>query len=630
MKRVVSLLLLAGVLLTGVLCFSSCGEQDDGAEISVYLTDRIWGFDPAKDCTDDSVLSVLYLLYEPLFTLDEDGDIHPALAKKYEYDKDTRTLTVTLRETYWSSGDRVTADDVVYAWKRILNPNNSFSAAPLLYGIENAREVKNGGTKTIDDLGLTVRDEGMTLLITLEDPDPTGETGEKVDLDAFLRNLTNVATAPVNYLAIQEGAYWSNTTYTTCYTNGPFKIQELKYDGGYFTLSRNDGYHRAEDSKKDVDYFVLPSFLRTQWEAVLDEETTEGQQTATDKENVEKQYDMLLEKVTKATEKTVFYMADLSLADRAAAKKNAVVTDSMSTYTYVFDTTNELFASPEVRTILSQVLDREYMVSLVTFGRAANGFVSYGVWDSTSARTGKSFRKQGGDLISSTAALTTEAALAQLNALDAPRGSFTLTYQDREETRAIAEYVKSRWEALGYTVELEPVTYYTYEVTNGGTNEKEVPNKYYTSALQYRFDKGDYDVIGIDYQMMSTNAVSVLATLTSNLNGNGVDYEKMNLAADKSGSFSRPNCAGYVNAAYDELVAKALATPNLKDRAELLHEAEKLLVADMPVIPLIFNQNFYVVNKSYLKGLDVNYYGYTLFTDARLKKYEQFLEDKKD
>ena len=50
----------------------------------------------------------------------------------------------------------------------------------------------------------------------------------------------------------------------------------------------------------------------------------------------------------------------------------------------------------------------------------------------------------------------------------------------------------------------------------------------------------------------------------------------------------------------------------------------------MPVIPLIFNQNFYVVNKSYLKGLDVNYYGYTLFTDARLKKYEQFLEDKKD
>ena len=77
-------------------------------------------------------------------------------------------------------------------------------------------------------------------------------------------------------------------------------------------------------------------------------------------------------------------------------------------------------------------------------------------------------------------------------------------------------------------------------------------------------------------------------------------------------------------------MAKALATPNLKDRAELLHEAEKLLVADMPVIPLIFNQNFYVVNKSYLKGLDVNYYGYTLFTDARLKKYEQFLEDKKD
>ena len=47
----------------------------------------------------------------------------------------------------------------------------------------------------------------------------------------------------------------------------------------------------------------------------------------------------------------------------------------------------------------------------------------------------------------------------------------------------------------------------------------------------------------------------------------------------------------------------------------------------MPVIPLVFNQNFYVVNKSYLKGLTVNYYGYTLFTDAKLKKYTRFFMD---
>lgn len=615
MKRIVSFLLLLAMCLTCALTLSSCGTEDEGAQISVYLTDRVWGFDPAADVTDDSVQSVMYLLYEPLFSLDEDGDIHPALAKKYDYDKDTATLTVTLRETYWSSGARVLASDIIYAWKRLLNPENSYSTATLLYDIRNAKSIKNGGGARLDDLGVYEAEMGNALTITFEDPD--------TNVDAFLRNLTNIATAPVNSRSVDGQPFWSNGTSSLCYTNGPFKIRDLDNNEGYFTLARNDGYHREEDSKKDVDYFVLPYFLRTQWNIDAD---------VTDTAHIEAQYDYLMQKATEAAEKTVFYMAELSLADRAAAKKKAEVSDSLSTYTYVFDTTNPLFEKSEVRTILSKVLDREYMVSLVTFARPATGFVSYGVWNATSSSKSQSFRKKGGDLISANAELTTAQAKEQLDALGAERGAFTLTYQQREDAQAIAEYVKEQWEALGYTVTLEPVTYYEcqYQKDNNTVDEDGNPvyTIYNTSALQYRYNKGDFDVIGIDYQMMSTNAVAVLATLTSDRNGNGVDYENYNLSADKDvTAFLRGNVAGYANAAFNELIATALQTANLKDRAALLHQAEEMLIADMPVIPLLFNQNFYVAKTSYLKGLEVNYYGYTLFTNAKLKKYRNFYLD---
>ena len=99
MKRIFSALM-ALVMLFGVcLGLTSCGEEDYGAEISVYLTDRIYHFDPAGEYTDDASVSVLYLLYEPLFLLDDDGDIQEGMAEDYDYDEDTRVLTVTLRES---------------------------------------------------------------------------------------------------------------------------------------------------------------------------------------------------------------------------------------------------------------------------------------------------------------------------------------------------------------------------------------------------------------------------------------------------------------------------------------------------------------------------------------------------
>jgi hypothetical protein len=53
-------------------------------------------------------------------------------------------------------------------------------------------------------------------------------------------------------------------------------------------------------------------------------------------------------------------------------------------------------------------------------------------------------------------------------------------------------------------------------------------------------------------------------------------------------------------------------------------------MADMPIMPLVFNQSFYVANTRLLKNLDVNYYGFTSFTDAKLKRYHNYFFPEED
>ena len=74
MKKIVSLLLTLSILVLCVSALSSCGApKDDGAEISVYLGERIYDFDPTDYYVDSNAESVMSLLFEPLFRLNANG-----------------------------------------------------------------------------------------------------------------------------------------------------------------------------------------------------------------------------------------------------------------------------------------------------------------------------------------------------------------------------------------------------------------------------------------------------------------------------------------------------------------------------------------------------------------------------
>ena len=253
------------------------------------------------------------------------------------------------------------------------------------------------------------------------------------------------------------------------------------------------------------------------------------------------------------------------------------------------------------------------------FGKAATGLVPSIVSDSS--KLSSNFRKNGGDLLSKTATKTVDEARAALAAISGyTPGAFTLTYYDCETDKAIAEYVKGLWHQLGYEVTLVPVSGVTVEYDDNGSIVE-----LSDSALQKAYESGEFDVIGIDYQMFSANGLSAFAQLTSNLNGNGIDLG-VGEGIDPSNPPSYealPNVLGYKNDAYDAKVAEALAEKNLSKRADLLHEAEELLLGDMPIIPLVFNQSYYA--SSGLSGIKFDYSGYPVFTKVSQKNYTKYL-----
>lgn len=590
MKRIICLLLALTCVLGSAAALTSCGApKDGGAEVKVYLGEKIYDFDPTDYYVDSTAELVMGLLFEPLFRVNEKGKLKcDGAADSYEVDEKKNKIVIDLKESYWSNGTRVKASDFIYAWSNVLlNPNDANPAAALLYDIENAVKIKNGEV-SMDDLGAKA---SGTYQITI-----TYRNG--ANHEQLLKNLATVATAPIPQDSIKEETegYWTKLV-NTIVTNGPFMVNRINRDQS-FTLERNEGYHQAL-GLKNPNKQVRPGKLI-------------GLESAS-YSDIEKN--------------VVFYMTDASLSDRSKYEDKAIVADDLSTYTYVFNTDRELFKNPVVRKALSIAIDRNAIIDAITFGKAATGFLPDAVLD---PNTGKSFNKDADDMISASPKLDEARQLLSGVDFTGIDKSFKLTVNNEsEEALAIANIVMNTWKQLGFNVTLD-------EGEEGDENPAVIPNEVgegsstseiKDSKLQvlannatrkdfYGDDRG-FDVIGIDWQMYSTDPFVALAAFAKKYSGSGVSLPHNDIVYT--------NIAGYEDESYDNLIKRAYNETEAADRSALLHEAEKKLVDSACIVPLVFNQTFTFDHK-HISKVAFDGFGNLILTDMKQRKYRKYLD----
>ncbi len=129
---------------------------------------------------DANSLTVLRALHRPLVYIDKDLQVVDALAESHEISADAKTLTFHLREANYSNGEPIVAADLVYSWKRLVDPR---TAAPYSYVMA---EVAGAGDllamagadpapadadidAALDKLGVAAPDD-KTFVVTLDTP----------------------------------------------------------------------------------------------------------------------------------------------------------------------------------------------------------------------------------------------------------------------------------------------------------------------------------------------------------------------------------------------------------------------------------------------------------------------------
>lgn len=232
MKKVIFVLLILAVFVS----FTACSNSKDSPENQVIfynLESDPQTLDP-QIAEDAPAQLVITNIFEGLTRIDENNQVIPGAALRWESNQDHTSFTFYLRkDASWSNQDKtpVTAHDFLYGIQRTLSPETDSKTAKTLFSIKNAKKV-NSGELPVSSLGVLAQDN-YTLKIELE-----------YSYEDFPRLLSTAPAMPCNqaFFESTNGQYGLDSTMILC--NGPFRVQ-TKYGwnhGENLYLLRNDNY----------------------------------------------------------------------------------------------------------------------------------------------------------------------------------------------------------------------------------------------------------------------------------------------------------------------------------------------------------------------------------------------------
>ena len=428
-----------------------------------------------------------------LTTLDATARPIPGIAERWEISADRLTWTFHLRKARWSDGRPVTAENFLFAWRRLLDPKTAARGAELLWVIENARAI-TGGQKPVAALGVTASNPSQ-LTIRLEHPAPY--LPELLALPAALPLPPNPTFKP--------GAYISD---------GPYLLKAWQ-PNDHITLAKNPAFYDANAVKIDIVNYLPTSDSQAALKRLRAGEL-----------------DM----------QTPLPTTEISWL-KANMPTSLHVMPSLALAYIAMNLRDPALADLRVRRALSLVYDREAVADKVLKRgeTPAYSYVPPGIGD----------YRDGPQLDFKSLPYPARLALAKRLMQEAGYGPFnklTLTY-----------------------------------LTPGNPDHKRLAAVFQALARQ----------IHINVRITTADYALVLRAMRQGQYQLGytswlADFSDASNFLDLLRSGSPGNYAGYRNAKFDTAMAAAEAEPDATRRSQQLQAAERVVLADMPWLPLRF------------------------------------------
>lgn len=493
--------------------------------------DLVWTAGPEVETLDPAKMTALQdgrvaeALFEGL-TVPRSPDLKPVpgVAERWDISPDGLTYTFHLRKNAcWSDGRPVTAEDFVYAWRRVLTPAVAASYAYMIFDyVRGAKAYYDAAAKDparADWSKVGVRTDGpYTLIVELEHP-----TAYFLDLVAFDTYL------PVRRDNVERwGPRW--TYAPNLISNGAYRLAEWQYRSRMIWEKNPHYWNRDAVALGRIELRLF-----------------EDQNTA------------LMAYETGAVDLTAIVPAlaqePLLEARKAGRRTDVLHAVNFGTYFYRFNCSRAPFNDPRVRRALALAVDRRMIIDRGARGgqEPATTLVPPGV---------AAYPRPAG--------VTEDVAEARRLLAEAgyPGGrglrEFAVVVNKGLGHVPIAELVQQQWrDRLGVSVRIEQVEW-----------------KFFLDKVQ----KIDYDVARGSWYG---------------------DYIDPNTFIDLFVTGGGNNQTGWSSARYDALVRQAARETDPAARLQRLADAERILLDEMPVLPLYFYTTMMLVRPG-LEGVDGN------------------------
>ncbi|MDR3602725.1 MAG: peptide ABC transporter substrate-binding protein [Desulfosporosinus sp.] len=473
-------------------------------------------------------------MFEGLTRLDKNNVAQPAIAEKIEVSADALKYTFHLRDSEFSNGDPLTADDFKFAWMRAMDPANTAEYAYQIADYIKGGDAYNSKMGKAEDVGIKVIDP-KTLEVTLENPTPY-----------FLTLVAFPTYFPVDKKVVEVNKAW-NLNAKTFVSNGPFKMKSWVHNDN-IDLVKNERYW----DEKSVKLTELTFSLIENRKAAL----------------------------------TAYEAGQIDGVDNAVPSDDNArllkpgefkVEPQIGTYFYRFNVTKKPYSDPRVRQALTMAIDRKKIIDTVnqTYEKSAFAFIPYGINDFDPS---KQFRDVGGDYF--------QEDLAKAKRLLAEAGfpdgkgfpEIKILFNPDSNHENIATIIQDMWSKnLGIKVSLRPEEWKEFQESE---------------------QKLNYDVVRAGWIGDYMDPMTFLGMFMKD----GVN-----------------NQTGWANQHYDALLGGAKKNADSKARMQQLHDAEEILMTELPVMP-IYYYNLKYIAKSYVKGVIHSPLGFVDFKSASVEK----------